>query len=335
MTAPIEQFSFKPTSNAAVPTYFTGSVKRAFGDWAGDVLNVKNFGATGDGSTDDTTAIQACLNAAYNLPGGNGSTSTANLPVFFPAGHYIVNTPAAQITTVTGAASGAGSAIALAVTSSAGFAEGQRVQVAGVLGTTEANNLWYIHIIDSTHILLNGSAFVHAWSAGGTQTVKGPCAPVAAETLKPGQHIGFEDGGLRVTATPPEPYKLIGIVDPFLPEDVTKGQRFFMFLYPNTITGLRHVWTHPAVSNDGRGVGSISEKWLRDFADEVDADYHEMMHIASTHCEGAKSTWGDYLIEGGKWEGQSTPEEFWTHYQNVTGKRPKNNEKPHIFSCSC
>ncbi len=178
MTAPIEQFSFKPTSNAAVPTYFTGSVKRAFGDWAGDVLNVKNFGATGDGSTDDTTAIQACLNAAYNLPGGNGSTSTANLPVFFPAGHYIVNTPAAQITTVTGAASGAGSAIALAVTSSAGFAEGQRVQVAGVLGTTEANNLWYIHIIDSTHILLNGSAFVHAWSAGGTQTVKGPCLSI-------------------------------------------------------------------------------------------------------------------------------------------------------------
>ncbi len=158
---------------------------------------------------------------------------------------------------------------------------------------------------------------------------------VAKEHLEPGEHIGFDEGGWRVTATPPEPYKLIGIVDPFLPRDVKEGDRFWMVLYPNTITGLKHVWSHPAISQDGRGVGSESEKWLRDFANEVDADYHEMMQIASTHCEGAKSQWGDYLIEGGKWEGQRTPAEFWTHYQNVTGKKPADNDKPGIFSCSC
>ena len=38
---------------------------------------------------------------------------------------------------------------------------------------------------------------------------------MASETLKPGQHIGFTEGGYQVTATPLEPYKLIGIVDPF------------------------------------------------------------------------------------------------------------------------
>lgn len=155
----------------------------------------------------------------------------------------------------------------------------------------------------------------------------------AAETLKPGQHIGFKDE-YRVTGKPQAPYKLLGIVDPFLKADVVEGQRFFMLLYPNTITGLRHVWTHPDIAASGIGVGSASEKWLRDFADQVDADYREMMDVAATHCEGSKSRWGEYLIEGGKWEGQSTPDEFWTHYAAVTGKVPKDGPTG-IFSCSC
>jgi hypothetical protein len=70
-------------------------------------------------------------------------------------------------------------------------------------------------------------------------------APVtAAETLAPGQHVGFvAEGDLETVGVAENP---IGVVDPFLREPVRKGQRFWLFLYPNTITGLRHVWTHPA-----------------------------------------------------------------------------------------
>ena len=49
-----------------------------------ETVSVKDFGAVGDGATDDTAAIQAALDAA-----ATGANSTSNFSVYIPAGTYI------------------------------------------------------------------------------------------------------------------------------------------------------------------------------------------------------------------------------------------------------
>jgi len=59
-------------------------------------LNVCEFGAVGDGATDDTAAIQAALDEAYGTaddPHGGSEGRFANRAVYFPNGWYITSRP--------------------------------------------------------------------------------------------------------------------------------------------------------------------------------------------------------------------------------------------------
>ncbi|KAI0266055.1 beta-1-3-glucanase [Gloeopeniophorella convolvens] len=55
--------------------------------------NVKDFGATGDGVTDDTAAINAAISAGGRCGEGCASSSTTPATVFFPQGTYVISNP--------------------------------------------------------------------------------------------------------------------------------------------------------------------------------------------------------------------------------------------------
>jgi hypothetical protein len=166
-------------------------------------------------------------------------------------------------------------------------------------------------------------------------------AVTSDERLFPGQHIGFV--GEKVSA---KAEKLIGIVDPFLPAGAYPGQMFWMLLYPRTITSLRHSWTHPAFeaepvvplsipapSNDPK---NASHSWIVDFADRSGISYRTLMDAAKQWIVTHDGNWsGEYLNLGGLLEGQVVPDEFWEHYEEVTGETVEEKKRGSFFTCSC
>ena len=174
-------------------------------------------------------------------------------------------------------------------------------------------------------------------------------APViAGATLKPGTHIGFiSPNDTEAVAAVDNP---IGIVDPYLTNPVYIGQRFWMFLYPRSITSLNHMWTHPAFENT-IGVAQIidfdrvqrkasSEQWLREFMAKSDCpSYETVMNLIQNGKFSQDEYVGGYMDEeymhfNGIDAHGDIPQEFWDHVEVVLD-RPYSGLKPTYFSCSC
>lgn len=166
---------------------------------------------------------------------------------------------------------------------------------------------------------------------------------VAGHEMRPGQHVVLNDLG---EAVPAYIGKGVGIVDPFLPGPVLRGQRFWLVVYPRTITSLRHVWAHPAFPDAQAPLTEDeldrrrqfvadpetvrSKAWLREYAEQLDVGYRDLMASAKDWVAN-----GEYMCRGGTLEGVSTPPEFWPHYARVTGEDVPAGKKENFFTCSC
>lgn len=66
----------------------------------------------------------------------------------------------------------------------------------------------------------------------------------AMTTLRPGDRVNLVPG--LTTHVVANALSSIGIVDPFLETVVRSGERCWIYLFPGSVTSLRHDWEHPA-----------------------------------------------------------------------------------------
>ncbi len=188
---------------------------------------------------------------------------------------------------------------------------------------------------------------------------------IAAHRMRAGDRVGLRVDG-RATSVG---VTLLGIVDPFLDAVVNEGDRFWLIVYPRQITSLRHVWEHPSfqalaapqavkpqnrrslpppVKAAPRAVAAVvpefEESPEKDYTDrDIELSWAAIAKIADSIGEsseellGAAWNWkcgGEYWSKP-KFEGERVPDEFWTHYEVVTGETVKEEGRRSFLTCSC
>lgn len=156
---------------------------------------------------------------------------------------------------------------------------------------------------------------------------------VAGAVLLPGQDIGLENG----KAVPRRPY--LGVVDPFLINEVQPGQRFWLVVYPRQITSLRHVWSHPAFGDSEPAKATDEDhhvKWMTDWAvkhmsidyyGEEGGSYSPQRALGNAVEAGHSHSIGPY--EDAR---DHIDSEWWGHWEAITGVK---GDRDNYFSCSC
>lgn len=152
---------------------------------------------------------------------------------------------------------------------------------------------------------------------------------VAAMRLLPGMNVGLDKDG-RATNRTSNP---MGVVDPFLMTYLDEGEKFWLFLYPGSITSLRHDWTHPAFDKTAPAAKeqSESEKWMRGWAKtHMTGGYYDQSEEAA--YEYAIQAGHDLSVGGYENSRDYIDDEWWNHWENITGQKGQRGE---YFSCAC
>lgn len=181
----------------------------------------------------------------------------------------------------------------------------------------------------------------------------------ASEFLAPGTWVALDQRGWAYAVDRGEG---VGIVDPFIDAThVSPEQWFWLLVRPREITSLRHVWTHPAFSDEPSFHGGMDDDveppsaaaeraeslaWLENYADDVGIGMNHMLAAltngaynpdgldAETYGEGWTSGESYVTIYGSDAGGAISPD-VWFHITKATGVIVAPDSRPSYFSCSC
>lgn len=122
-----------------------------------------------------------------------------------------------------------------------------------------------------------------------------------------------------------------GIVDPYRTLTVRPGDTYWLLLYPQTITSLRHEWVHPAFPNTEPASKETPQKVIQRFAGRCDLSYLEMLEIGRGYLINGDSYYDNdlnALHSSDDWN------EFYNAVAELEGLTPVTDHYP-PFSCAC
>lgn len=156
---------------------------------------------------------------------------------------------------------------------------------------------------------------------------------------KPGDHVGVRGNLVSPKYTPH-----VGIIDPFLPKEhlaKPEGQRVWVFLYPNSVAGMRHAWEHPAFMPEEeppaeRKVVPLTSKAraaeiMTEVANAMGLSFGKLLEMATQCADGLVDYHTQYWSED--WRDGFDAAKFWPAFETYTGKKRPASE--FIFNCSC
>ena len=163
----------------------------------------------------------------------------------------------------------------------------------------------------------------------------------AGEQLSPNDDVVLV-GDMARLGTNATKGECVGVVDPFLNRDVQIGERFWLWVYPRTITSLRHEWTHPKIgdtrdeiTNDKLArVEQIadSQRALQEFVAQATYAPYDVVITAMIDAAKAGSDW--VQVYGYDADG-SIPKEIWEHLEIVIDEELPKRPAELYFSCAC
>lgn len=165
---------------------------------------------------------------------------------------------------------------------------------------------------------------------------------MAGEPLTRGRCVDLRfDGGGKLAAFGPNGERpAVGIVDPFYMQLIQPGERFWLLMFPDTVTNLRHDWTHPVFEKAQRSelthaTIEDAQKYLRFVAEEAGLSYNALLRYAKVYLQdGEHLTLREDIPEC--LTSREGLQKFWDAFEIVTRiGAPKGFIEQSFAGCSC